>query len=614
MWPLGKQRFSKPDAASLRRASLSLLALVSVSAPAADRCTVSEFVVGVPDGRADRVSGGFQSMAPPQVQFTTVHHSSVPVAAGVVVPIQSTRPSARTPAPRPPRPPPHNDQDALFTAVYYGDLEDVRRLLNSPDIDVNAPARSDLRRSLIDVAAMVAQPQITRMLIEHGARVRGPVPGVDVHPIAVAMLNLKTTIQFHGDPVAFSVSPERSPADFEATVRVLLEAGADADGELDPTHPDSALGLLLTTPRFDGDLRIARLLLDHGAQIGAAAPGGSPLAIAVAQGREDFVDLALDARKVDRSALDAALASAVARQNGGMVAKLLDAGASPDSHDVYGQPVLCWGVFAQASPRSVATLLLLHGARLDISCAGQPPLNLAIKDHELALLMIDHGADPSRVDRNGAAALDLVADADHALVDAIISHRGRLGQPSQEARNLRDMRVADPGPTVRAILGHKDYVASRLLLRDGLVGDTPCAAVIYAAATGASATLAELLRQGADANSMTDGGITALMAAAYHGEDEALRVLLAQRRIDVDHTTPIRVNPGALALYSEDPEPLRTGHRTALMYAAATGHTVSIAMLLQHGASTRKSDAEGRKAIEYARSVETRNELLGAPR
>jgi ankyrin repeat protein len=574
---------------------LALLALVSLSASAADRCTVSEFVVSVPDGRADWVSGGFQSMAPPQVQITTVRHSIGPVAGAAAVPIPSNPP--RAPAPRPPRPRAHNDQEALFTAVYYGDLEDVRRLLNSPDIDVNAPARSDLRRSLIDVAAMVAQPQIARMLIEHGARVRGPLPSVDVHPIAIAMLNLTTTTQ--------------SPADFEATIRVLLEAGADADGELDPTHPDSALGLLLTMPRFDGDLRIARLLLDHGAQLGAAAPGGSPLAIAVAQGREDFVDLALDARKVDRSALDAALASAVARQNGGMVVKLLDAGASPDSHDAYGRPVLCWGVFAEGSPRSVATLLLLHGARLDINCAGQPPLNLAIKDHELALLMINHGADPSRVDRSGAAALDLVADADHTLVDAIISHRGRLGQPSQDARNLSDMRVADPGPIVRAILGHKDYVASRLLLRDGLVGDTPCAAVVYAAATGASATLTELLRQGADANSMTDGGITALMAAAYHGEDEAVRLLLAQRRIDVDHTTPTKINPGAVIQYSEDPGPLRTGQRTALMYAAATGHTASIALLLQHGASTRKTDAEGRKALEYARSVAARNELLG---
>ena len=143
---------------------------------------------------------------------------------------------------------------------------------------------------------MVAQPQIVRMLIEHGAHVRGPAPAVDIHPIATAMLNLKTTIQFHGDPRAFPLSPERAPADFEATLRVLLDAGADAHEVLDPTHPESALGVLLTTPRFDGGLRFARLLLDHDAQLGPAAPGGAPLAIAIAQGRDDFVALALEGR------------------------------------------------------------------------------------------------------------------------------------------------------------------------------------------------------------------------------------------------------------------------------------------------------------------------------
>ena len=364
---------------------------------------------------------------------------------------------------------------------------------------------------------MVAQPQIVRMLIEHGAHVRGPAPAVDIHPIAIAMLNLKTTIQFHGDPRAFPLSPERAPADFEATLRVLLDAGADAHEVLDPTHPESALGVLLTTPRFDGGLRFARLLLDHDAQLGPAAPGGAPLAIAIAQGRDDFVALALEGRQVDRATLDAALTGAVARQDEALVAKLLDVGASPDSHDESGRPLLCWGVFAAGAARAVAMQLLQHGARLDIDCLGGPPLNLVIKDPELALLMIAHGADPSRADRMGATALDLVADAEHALVDAIIAHGGRLGHPYEDTAYFRDeLRLPTPGPTVRAILRQKDYIASRLLQHDGLVGDDSCPAVIYAAATGASGTLAEPLRRGADPNSLSESGISALMAAAFH--------------------------------------------------------------------------------------------------
>ena len=615
MWQSKAKRLSKSAGPGLWRASLALLALGSMPAAAADRCPASDLVIGVPDGRAAWVFGGAQAIMSPQMQVVTAIHRSVgSVAAGSAAPTPAAM-LTRKPAQRPPRPEPQTDQERLFAAVFAGDLERVRRLLRSPSIDVNAPARSTLRTSLINVAAMVAQAQIARALIEHGAQVRDPLPTVDVRPIGVAMGNLKRTLQLHGDPAAFSLAPERSPSDFEATIRVLLDAGADADGVLDPTHPESALDVLLSSPHFDGDLRIARLLLDHGAQIGASAPGGSPLAIAVTQGRGDFVDLALDGRQVDRSALDAALARAVARQDEGIAAKLLGAGASPDAHDDSGRPLLCWKLFAAGAPRSLALLLLQHGARLDVDCVGGPPLNLAIGDRELALLMIDHGADPSRLDRNGATALDLVADEDHVLVDALVKHGGRLGQPSVDVKYYSDMRIETPGPTVRAILRRKDYVASRLLIRDGLDGDKSCTAVMYAAATGASRTLAELLRRGGDPNSMTEGGITALMAAAYHGQDEALGVLLSQRRIDVDRATPSRFNSGYFAVYSEDSGPLRTGRRTALMYAAAAGRAEGVTLLLQHGANTRETDAEGLTALGYARrSDEVRSALQAVPR
>lgn len=590
------------------RFSLALFALGSVAAPAADRCSVSEMVIGVPDGPAAWVRGVPQALtAPPvQVHLTTIHRSAGMLSAAAV-PAPAAPPPTSKPAARAPRPAPQNDQERLFTAVFDGDLEQVRRLLHSPSIDVNAPARSDMRRSLIDVAAMVAQPQIASALIEHGARVRGSLAAVDVHPIGVAVLNLQTTIQFHGNPVAFSLAPERSPMDFEATMRVLLDAGADADGVLDPTHPQSALGVLLYTPRFAGDLRIAQLLLDHGAQLGASAPGGSPLAIAVAKGRDDFVDLALDRRPLDHSALDAALASAAARQDAAVAAKLLDAGASPDAHDEYGRPLLCWRL--SDTPQLFATLLIAHGARVDIECLGGPPLNLAMSDRELAVLMLDHGADPSRADRNGATALDLAPDADHALVDALIAHGARLGQPIVEEIYYQDMRVEAPGPIVRAILHHKDYIATRLLQRDHLAGNTSCTAVMYAAAAGASGALGELLRQGADPNALTEGGITALMAAAYHGEAQVLDELLSQRRIKVDAATPSKFNAGYFALYSESAQPLRTGHRTALMYAAAAGHAALVTLLLQHGADARETDAEGLTALDYAGSQETRRAL-----
>jgi len=601
-------------------AALALLVFGPAGAFAADQCTVNDLVIDVWDGPAKYMSGGPVALSTTQANATTIIRNApviagstasrgVPPSAAAAAPLSGLKP-----APRPPRPAPKNDQERLFTAVFEGDLAEVQRLLRSPTVDVNAPARSDLRRSLIDVAAAGAQPQIARALIEHGARVRGPVEAVDVRPIGMAILNLTITVQMHGNPAAFAWSPERPAREFEATIRVLLDAGADADGVLDPTHPDSALGVLLSAPRFDGDMRIARLLLEHGAKLDASAPGGSPLAAAVANRRDEFLDLALEVRHVDPSALDVVLAPAVARRDAGIVSKLLAAGASPDAHDQNGRPLLCAALMGGEQSRSLAMLFLQHGARADVDCVGGPAVNLAMKDRELALLLLDHGADPSRTDHNGATALNLVADEDHELIDALLKHGARLGLPVSDQRivGIGDFIGTAVGPTLRAILHRQDYLATGLLKRDGLQSDSPCAAVLYAATLGTNGTLAELLERGADPNSMTQRGVTALMTAANHSDVDAVQLLLARPQIQVNRATPTVFNPGAIVLYSEDQPPLRTGQRTALMYAAAAGHTEICEQLIQHGASTRETDAEGLIALDYARRPEVRSALQTA--
>jgi hypothetical protein len=215
--------------------ALLVLSISGTAAYGADQCAVSELAIGVPDGPAKYLTGGPIALAQPQVKVTPPSSGPKPVR-------------------RPPRPVPKNDQERLFAAVFAGELAAVERLLHSGAIDVNAPARSDLRRSLIDVAAMTAQPQIATALIQHGARVRDPVDAVDVRPIGMAILTLQTTVQMHGNPAAFAWSPERSTRDFEDTIRVLLGAG---------------------------DMRIARLLLDHGAQLD---PRGQPSPVLMRRG------------------------------------------------------------------------------------------------------------------------------------------------------------------------------------------------------------------------------------------------------------------------------------------------------------------------------------------
>jgi ankyrin repeat protein len=172
-----------------------------------------------------------------------------------------------------------------------------------------------------------------------------------------------------------------------------------------------------------------------------------------------------------------------------------------------------------------------------------------MNDHGLALLLLDHGADPNLTDHNGATALNLVKDTDHELIDALLKRGARFGQPNAPGTTV--------GSLLQAILLREDYLATGLLRRDGLQRDVPCAAVMYAAAV---------------------------------------------------------LNPQPILGYNEDPPPPRTGHRTALMYAAAAGSAEISRLLVQHRANARAADDEGRTALDYARSPEVRVELQAAPR
>jgi hypothetical protein len=69
-----------------------------------------------------------------------------------------------------------------------------------------------------------------------------------------------------------------------------------------------------------------------------------------------------------------------------------------------------------------------------------------------------------------------------------------------------------------------------------------------------------------------------------------------------------------LSIHIEGTHPLRFGGRAALMYAAAGGQVEAIQLLIAHGAHADQTDAEGRSALEYARSEPARQALLAGAR
>jgi ankyrin repeat protein len=135
---------------------------------------------------------------------------------------------------------------------------------------------------------------------------------------------------------------------------------------------------------------------------------------------------------------------------------------------------------------------------------------------------------------------------------------------------------------------------------------------VYAARYGAAETLARLFLLGSDPNSTSANGVSALMAAAYHGEARAVEVLLAQPRIELDRTTPRHLNPSGFSIQLEGRQPpLVYGSRTALMFAALGGSADSASLLITHGARVHEKDAEGLEATEYAHNQAVARVLAG---
>jgi ankyrin repeat protein len=458
----------------------------------------------------------------------------------------------------------------LIYAVEDDDAAQTAAALRSRNIDVNAPLNPMTRESLLDLAAAGSQPEVVRLLLEHGAHARAqPGEQVDVHPLAAAMLSLASRIRDPSETNAYTGDPETA-AGSVAILGLLLDAGADPNARPSQGYDElTPLGsLVLLIPRFDGDLALARLLVEHGARVDAAEAARSPLVLAIERGYQDYAQLFLDSGKFSAAGLDDALAEAAGARDSSLVQKLIAAGADPNTPSA-GRPILCSALLSNEQQTALA--LVAHGANVNADCGEQTPLTLA-------------------------------DDGDHQLIDMLVSRGGRLEVPAPDGAELAAHGVY-PGPLTWAVVHHHDYAAARLLARNPQGAQAECGLVIYAAASGAKFTLAELFRQGADPNASTATGVTSLMVAAFHGDVGVLRVLASQPRIDINRATPWHFNR---EFFTPSPEgaaqPLRYGSRTALMYAALGGSVEATELLLSHGAYVHETDAEGLQAADFARN------------
>jgi ankyrin repeat protein len=403
-------------------------------------------------------------------------------------------------------------------------------------------------------------------------------------------------------------------------VERLLHSGSDVKAAT--RYGVTPMGLAAT----NGDARILRLLLDAGADPDTATPSGeTALMTAARTGTTEAVALLLD-RGAHVNAKESvrgqtALMWAVVEQHLPVVKLLLDRGADVNARTLVAKPK---GEYVPARAGGASGTGIIRQRALPTADGGMTPLLFAIRDGdvEMVRLLVARGADINLSSGNHTTPLVIALlngqvglatelferGADPNLADDY--HRAALFA-AIDLRNFNHERYTDlptdgrdPLPLIAALLdrGADPNNRTDTIPVHGLMqfdaswvnfdGQTP---FVRAALSGDLEVMRMLLAHGADPNSATAQGTTALMAAAginwipaqtfSHSEAEYLEAvkLCLERGADVNASNSLGL--------------------TAMHGAANRGWVPVIQVLADHGARIDPKDAAGRTPMTFAEGI-----------
>jgi len=227
---------------------------------------------------------------------------------------------------------------------------------------------------------------------------------------------------------------------------------------------------------------------------------------------------------------EAALVKAVREGDTASVQKLLDMGASPDSRDEAGVPVL--SLAASTRNATIVKLLLSRGA--DVHARASPKGKVTDipviwyaagqGSAEVLRLILGAGASLKEHDSLGMTPLMIAAFLGNVeTIPVLIALKDDVNARDTEARTPL-MWAADGG----------QYEAARLLLDAGAevdaLGELKSSALIYAAQHGYDDVVALLVERGADVNRKAAPGLTALDLAEQNKQTLTIGLLKAGGR------------------------------------------------------------------------------------
>lgn len=278
-----------------------------------------------------------------------------------------------------------------------------------------------------------------------------------------------------------------SVGDFQATVKVLLDAGANPN----PYRFDGATALMIAS--LQGAYHVAAMLAGRSNLNAQDNAGNTALAYAALNGRAEIV------------------------------ANLIKAGANPEIVDSDGQTPLHHAVHEE---RSEAVEALIN-AKVNLNRRdnqGQTPLFVAAANgyDELVRRLLNAGANPGITDRTGRTPLMWsVLLNDEKAVAALLGHGVSIDQRAGSFdRNVTALILA-------AWTG-KDAIVKLLLERHAdpnVLDDDGETALHWAAANDQVGAIQLLLASSANPNIRNKSGQTALDVALYENRAEAVRIL-----------------------------------------------------------------------------------------
>jgi ankyrin len=485
----------------------------------------------------------------------------------------------------------------------------IANLLLEHGGDVNAQTKQ--KQTPLHFASYFGKPEIAHLLFVHGAIVNTPDN------------NRETALH------KVSQNNHDSEEAYIGVVQLLLEHSGNVNAQTKQQRTP------LHFASYFGKLKIAHLLLNHGAKVGVSDDISETALHKVSCGKYNseaagvgVVQLLLEHGEdvnVQTKQQQTPLHFASYFGKLEIARLLLSHGASIDTLDKFGKTPLhdvCLGQYDSEKARvGVAQLLLECGGNVNMQAKQQTPLHVASYFGKLDIvqLLLDHGANVDALDKFGKTPLHYISKSKNKskavgidVAQLLLKHGGNVNAETKNQRTpLHVASYFGKLEIAQVLIEHGANVNA-----SEFFGETPLHYVSRGECDSkeANSVVQLLLKHGGDVNAQTKQQWTPLHVASYHGKLEITQLLLKHGAnvdaLDEFGKTPLHhasqskyagVDVAQLVLeWCSENVNAQNMHQQKPLHSTSSFGKLKIAqLLLDHGANVDASDKFGKTPLHY---------------